>query len=138
VAKQHTYWLRDTIGAVPQLTGRVYVFGDVPSSVGTPYVVIHPADGVDEQDRLTGPSSLMNPRFTVHTVGLRYAEVADLSGLIKDQLIENGFGVVPVIVGERSHRVWYESPMSIQRDDDTSPPRLYHVAECGFASQYVS
>lgn len=136
--KQHTYWLRDTINAIPVLAGRVHIFGEVPDGTTTPYVVIHPSDGTDEQHRLTGPAGLMNPRFIVHTVGRQYAEVADLAGMIKDALVPGGFGVVPQILGEKAHRVWYDSPASIQRDTDTNPPRLFHVAECGFPSQKTS
>lgn len=142
--KQHAYWLRDRVKAVPLLAsarpdplGRVHLV-DVPDGATLPYVLITPSDGTDEQIGLTGPSGLMQPRFVVHSVGSTYAEVADLSGAIKDDLVPSGRGVTPQIPGEKSHRLWYDSPLPIQKDDDTSPPRLYHVAECGFPSQRVS
>lgn len=136
--KQHTHWLRDHINAIPSLTGRVYLTGEVPQGAATPFVVVHPSDGSDEQDRLTGPSGLMQPRFTIHTVGRVYDEVATFAGRIKAALTPDGFGIVPTIPGEKSHRVWWDSPVAIQRDTDTTPARLYHVAECGFASQKTS
>lgn len=138
--KQHDYWLRDRIAEIPLLIGRVHLV-KLPDGLdwrdAVPYVLISPSDGTDEQHRLSGPAGLMHPRYVLHTVGLEYAEVRDQAAMVKDKLIVDGFGVVPTIEGEKSHRLWYDSPTAIQRDTDTTPARLYHVAECGFPTQRI-
>lgn len=132
--KAHTFWLRDRIATVAQFTG-VYV-ALAPMDARPPFVVIHPQDGTDATDRLTGPLNLMNPRFTVHTVSHDFEATQDLAELIKAQLVgADGFGVVPDVPGEYAHRLWYHVPIAIQVDRDVSPPYVYHVAECGWVAQ---
>lgn len=141
--KQHTAWLKAQLELVPGLVGKVFVTKtsfpeSVPVSSRVPYVVIHPADGEDDSDRLTGPSVHMHPRFTIHTVATDANAAADVAADIKSQLIVGGFGVVPDIPGEWPQRLWWAVPTPIQTDRDTTPWLVFHVAECGFASQTLS
>jgi hypothetical protein len=136
--KKHTDWLTATI---PAPTLKVYVSLAVNADrtpVKLPYVMVHPSDGSDQSDRVTGPAVIQNPRWVIHSVGSTYEQAAWAAELVKSKLIAGGFGVTPTIPGEIAGRVWYESPQPIQVDTDASPPYCYHTAECGFESSPVS
>jgi hypothetical protein len=97
-----------------------------------PYLIVHPADGSDSQERVTGPRVTHHPRFTLHTVGGSYAQVAAGAKQVKDKLVVSGRGVTLAITGEVCQPCWYESPIPIQIDTDVTPALVYHVAEVGF------
>ena len=133
----HTAWLEAAIEAVPALALAVYVTiaeNRDGSPVEVPYVVIHPMDGQDDTDRLTGPNATQNPRFTVHSIGLTYEQAAWAAEQVKAVVMVNGLGVVPTVSGERSERVWYSVPQPVQTDKTVTPNLLYHTAECGWES----
>ena len=132
--RKHTAWLKARIQSVPALASSVFVTV-VPAGASLPYVVIHPADGTDAADRLTGPSALQNPRFTFHSVGSTYEQCAWAAEQVKAALIVGGLGVTPAITGEIAGRVWYSVPQPVQTDDDVNPPLLFHTAEVGFTSE---
>jgi hypothetical protein len=138
--KADDYWVRSRIQAVGLFTRVEFVRlpDGVDWTTATPYVIIHPSDGRDEQHRMTGPSGLMNPRFTVINVGTSYAEVKDQAALIKAQFHTDGFGVIPDIPGRKSLRVWWNAVGAIQTDEDVTPARFFHVAECGYPTQLSS
>lgn len=143
----HTAWLKSLIETIPGAVvgGRSQVFvskaeypePDQKVEVSYPYWVIHPADGRDTADRLTGPYVTRHPRFTIHSVALN----ADTAGLIaenvRNALVVNGRGVTPVITGERPRAVWYSAPIPIQVDTTKTPALVYHVAEVGFDSDLI-
>jgi hypothetical protein len=134
--RQHTAAIKAMISAHPALAGKVFVTlakGD-QNPLPLPYVVIHPAAGTDESDRLTGPKIVFYPRFTIHSVGSDAEQAAATGEAVKSRLISGGFGLIPVVAGELPRMVWYSSPVPIQVDYDVSPPLCFHVAECGFES----
>lgn len=133
LSRAHTAWLLARIRTLPDIP----VFettNEQPDKTLTPYVVVHPASGVDDQRRYTGPRLTQNPRFTIHSVGEDADQAAALGEMIKSLLVVNGFGVIPTITGERSERFWWDSPTPVQVDKDINPWVVYHVAECGFSS----
>jgi hypothetical protein len=135
--KKHTDAIAALIRTIPTLAAKTYVTLAVnadKSPVTLPYVVIHPADGTDQSDRLTGPATAQHPRFTIHGVGLTYDQASWVGEQIKSKLIVGGFGVTPTVPGERAGMVWYSVPQPVQADTDASPPYCYHTAECGFES----
>ena len=134
--KKHTDALVALAETVPNVTA-VYVSiakNADQSDVAVPYVVIHPADGRDDSDRLAGPSVTQHPRFTVLSVGKSPDEAAWIAERLKAVLIVGGIGVVPIVPGERSGTFWYSSPQPIQVDTDAFPPLIWHTAEVGFES----
>lgn len=140
----HTAWLVSVLAGIPGAVrdGRSQVFvskaeypgADAKVPLTYPYWVIHPSDGRDTADRLTGPYSTAHPRFTVWSVGLTADQAGIAAENVRAALIVNGFGVTPEIDGEVSRRVWYSSPVPIQVDTTKTPALVYHVAECGFDS----
>lgn len=131
--KQHTDWLISTIQTIPALAAKTFNT-IVPHDTVAPYVVVYPSDGVNEQDRFTGPMNTVHPRFTVQSVGITAEQAAAAAALVRAKLIVTGLGVIPTIAGENTRRVWYSVPQAIQADRDVEPPLIYHTAECGFAS----
>lgn len=133
--RQHTSWLKAEIQTVPALASKTFV--TLATNTSVPYVVIHPFDGVDEQSRFTGPRTEFHPRFVVHSVGSTYEQCAAIAEAVKKRLVVDGFGIVPNIPGERSHKLTYEVPTGIQVDTDVSPPLCFHVAEIGWTSELL-
>lgn len=138
--RKHTAWLVSTIQSFPALSTKTFVMvarNPAPNAavkVLPPYVVVHPTDGVDDTDRLTGPSVTKRPRWVIHSVGVDAEQAAWAAEQVKNRLIIGGLGVVPVIEGERPGALWYSSPTPIQLDTDVTPALCFHVAECGFTS----
>lgn len=134
----HTAWYKARIETIAALAGRTFVT-EAKSPTGAPlappYVVIHPAEGTDRADRLSGPTLVQNPRWTIHTVGSTPDQAAHFAEQIKALVLVNGFGIVPVIAGQQCGRVWWSSPIPIQTDTDVSPAIFYHVAETGFTAE---
>jgi len=135
--KSHTDWLASRIETVPALASATYVTLAVNadgSPISLPYVVIHPADGTDDSDRLAGPSVTQHPRFTIHSVGSTYEQAVWAAEKVKGVLVVGGIGVTPAITGEYTGAVWCSSPTSVQTDNEAVPPYCYHTAEVGFES----
>lgn len=136
--KQHTDWVKAQLQSIPALAAKTFVLdarkdgaGDFPKA---PFVVIHPVDGIDTDERYTGPALTQHPRFTLHIVGSSYDNVAVVAALVKPLFTVDGLGVIPVIPDERPRRVWWHSPLPIQLDRDVTPPIPYQVVEIGFTS----
>lgn len=131
--KQHTDALVALLKTVPAFASKTFVTMVPAGTTPTlPYLLVHPSDGTDSQERVTGPRITRHPRFTLHTVGSSYDQVAAGAKQIKDKLIVSGRGVTLTVTGEVCQPVWYESPVPIQIDADVTPPLIYHVAEVGF------
>lgn len=133
MSKKHTDALVALLKTIPAFASKTFVTiipeGTKPTS---PYLLVHPADGSDSQERVTGPRVTQHPRFTLHTVGGSYDQVAAGAKLIKDKLVVSGRGVTLTVAGDVCQPVWYESPVPIQVDPDVTPSLVYHVAEVGF------
>jgi len=102
-----------------------------------PYAVFYSQPGTDRQTRLTGPAHEQNPRWTIHCVGSTADQAEWVNEQVKGALVVNGFGVVPTIAGENPGRFWYSNPQPVARDDDSTPPLFFVVAECGFRSELI-
>ncbi len=99
-----------------------------------PYVVIHPSDGEDSQERLTGPRGTQHPDFTFHIVGSSYDNAQTVTELIKGKFVVSGFGVFLTVAGEYTTRCRWAMPTPTQVDNSLTPPLIYNVAELGFDS----
>lgn len=135
--RAHTNAVKARIQTVQALTAKTFV-GTARKADGKlqepPYVVIYPAEGTDDTDRLTGPSTVQNPRFTIHIVGGSYDNVQSLVERIKPLFVLNGRAIEIDVPGERGYGLYWSSPVPIQWDFDV-PDRLYQVVELGFSSE---
>lgn len=122
-------------------TGHVFVTL-VPASLpvwtgttsGYPYVIIHPSEGIDDTDRVTGPRLTTHPEFTFHVVGLTAASVQAAVALLKAKFVVNGRVVNPSVSGRRNMQAYWRSPMPLQTDRDVTPWLVYAVVEFGWRS----
>ena len=131
--RKHTAWLKARIESIPAFASSTFVTV-APANTPLPYNLIHPMDGTDVADRFTGPSSVQNPRFVIHSVGKTYNSCAWAAEQVKAVLVVAGIGVTPTITGELAGRVWYSVPQPVQTDDDVTPPFWFHTSEVGFES----
>ncbi|GAB3125925.1 hypothetical protein [Glaciibacter psychrotolerans] len=135
--QQHTTAIESLAKTAPAFASKTFVLvardpvGKIPT---TPYLVIYPADGADTQERNTGSNSTQHPRFTLHVVGSSYGQVATAVKQLKDRFVINGFGVEMSVPGEQSGKLWFESPLPIQVDNDINPGLAYQVLEIGWSA----
>lgn len=133
---QHTNAVKAKFQEITPVASKVYISQAPRDSAGklpaTPFVVLHPVDGIDEQTSFTGPKLTQNPRWIAHMVGTSYEQVAALTKLAKDKFVVAGRGITLTVSGETCQPVWWESPTPVQVDNDVKPPVIYAVAELGF------
>jgi hypothetical protein len=137
MSRRHDNALLAIIRSIPTAASKTFlssVTSPDGSVVNAPYVVVHPADGTDNTDRLAGPATTQHPRWTIHSVGTTTDQAKWVAEQIKAKIIVAGIGITPTIEGESAGAFWYSSPLPVQTDDDFTPPLHYHVAECGFSS----
>lgn len=135
--KADTDALRAVLEAIPGLSGKTFVGFTTP--VGTkiiaPYVLIFPAGGTNVADRLTGPTQVRNPAFTLHVVGAN----ADSTQIVFDNIAAafnaDGFVTPPTVAGRRNSRGYFRCPLPIQVSDTADPPIAYAVVETGWMSE---
>lgn len=135
--KNHTTAVTTAIKTVPALASKTFVStarvaGALPAA---PYVVVHPSDGEDTQDRVTGPRSALHPSFTLHIVGTSYDNAQTVTELVKAKFIVGGFGVKLSVSGETTKPCRWNAPIPTQVDDSLTPPLIYNVVELDFESQ---
>jgi len=140
--KIHTSAVETIAKTVPALALKTFVGRGHKNADGSlvtpPLLVIYPADGIDSQERLTGPSSTQHPRFTLHIAGTSYSQVAEVTGLLKAKFIAvDGYGIPPVIAGWVTSDVSWNAPIPIQEDTDVTPSVLYQVIELSFDADPV-
>lgn len=99
-----------------------------------PYALVHPADGVDEQSRFTGPLLTRHPEFTLHLVSGSAASVQATLDLVKAKFVVNGFAVAPTVSGRRNFNAWWRMPLPIQTDTSVTPWLVFAVCELGWSS----
>lgn len=139
--KIHTDAVLAKIREITALTSKTYAAvvpkdsnGNLPAR---PFVVVYPADGIDTQERFTGPRRTQHPRFTLHIVGSSYDNVATVTALVKAKFVTGGFGFAPTVAGEYTTALTWDSPVPIQVDTDVVPPVPYQVIELGFTAEPV-
>ena len=133
MSRIHTTALVALCEAVTAFDGRTFV-SVVPPETEAPYLVLHPANGNNSQERVTGPRVTKHPRFTGHIVGVTADQTQLLTDLLEGALFPGGRGVVPTVAGERSKPLWFESPVPIQVSTDPLPQIVYQVVEVGWRS----
>jgi hypothetical protein len=135
---QHTEAVKARIESIPAFASATFV-GDVPRTatgelVERPYIAVHPADGIDTQERFTGGRRTQHPRFTLHVVGDSYTNVATITRDLKARFISRGVGIPLEVPGETTRNLHWSSPEPIQWDRDVTPPVAYQVIELSFDS----
>lgn len=137
--KQHTLAVTNAIKSIPALASKTYVSIAPRDSAGklpaAPYVVVHPSDGDDTQERMTGPRSTYHPDFTLHIVGSSYDNAQTVTELIKSKFVVDGFGVRLSVPDENTFGCRWSVPAPTQVDNSVTPPLVYNVAELGFESE---
>jgi len=138
--QRDTDWLKATLETIPALANSVFVTTVPPNTVPAHsddfrFVVIHPQDGDDDTDRLTGPNVHRHPRFTLYSVGADARQAQATAERVKARLVVQGFGIVPDVPGEFTQRLWYSVPTPLAVDRDPSPHWVFHTAELGWKSQ---
>lgn len=139
MSRKHTQAVKARIEEIPALASRTRL-GIAPrnadgSLATVPLVLIHPAGGIDEADRLTGPRSVQRPRFTLHIVGSSTDNVETIRDLVKAKFVVNGYGAPPAVSGEVTSNLTWEEPTPIQWDFDITPPAPYAVVELAFTAE---
>jgi hypothetical protein len=99
-----------------------------------PYVIVHPADGVDEQTRFTGPYATTHPEFTLHIVGGSAEQASALTALVKAKFTTGGVFIIPTVSGRVGKNGYWRSPLPIQIDNDVAPALTYQVIQLGWTS----
>lgn len=132
--------VRAVIQTVPALATSTFVTtapkATPPAQVyPTPYVVIHPHGGFDQQSRFTGPSVLENPSWTLWLVGTSAEQAIALVDLVRPKFHLNGFVNPPTVAGRSYKNGFWRSPIPLQSDTDVSPTLVYAVVELGWTSE---
>jgi len=127
------------VRSVPILSDTVTVTfwpaGSPPAD--TPWAVVHPAEGNDSSDRLTGPNLTTNPSFTLHIVGSTAAQAQTVTGLVKAKFVVGGRFVPPAVTGRRNQGGYWDAPLPVQVNTSVTPNLAYQVIELGWESDPV-
>lgn len=135
MGKKHTDALKLKIQEIPALAGVKTGVTVIAHGTEPPYAVIHPSQGTNTQERVTGPRNTRHPRFTIHLVGESGEQVQVLMDLLEAKLFPAGRGITLTVTGERSFPLWFESPLPVQVQTDPQPSVIYGVAEVGWTSE---
>lgn len=132
MSRKHTQALVALTKTVPAFASKTFVT-TAPKGIGAPYIVWHPAQGTNTQERFTGPRATKHPRYTAHIVGETADQVQLLADLLEGVIYPGGRGVITV-TGESVKDFWYSSPLPIQVSTDPLPEVIYLVVECGWTA----
>jgi len=140
--KQHTALVEARVKSLPAFASKTWVSLVPRDASGNPiptppYVVLHPSDGTDTSERVTGPRAWQHPRFTLHVVGSSYASLGLAVEALKARFIVSGVPLPIIIAGERARNFFWSSPVPIQVDNDITPPLLYQVIELGWTAEPI-
>lgn len=136
--KKHTDALKAKTQEIPAFATKTFITlavnpdGSKPTA---PYIVWHPAAGVNSQPGVTSPRVTRNPQYTGHVVGVSADQVQVLMDLLEAKLFPGGKGVVLTVAGEVSKPLSYACPLPIQVQTDPQPTVVYGVVEVGWSSQ---
>lgn len=133
MSKKHADALKVKTQEIPAFATKTF-FSIVPGSTALPYIVWHPANGTNLQDRVTGPRLTKNPQFTGHVVGSTAEQVLVLLDLLEAKLFPNGRGIRIDVVGERGRPLNYSNPIPVQVQTDPQPTVVYGVVEVDWLS----
>jgi len=133
MSRIHTQALKALIEAIPAFASKTFI-SIVPAGTESPYIVLHPANGTNSQERVTGPRVTKHPRFTGHIVGVTADQTQLLTDLLEGALFPGGRGVVVSVVGESAKPLWFESPVPVQVSTDPLPQIVFQVVEVGWRS----
>jgi hypothetical protein len=136
--KKHTDALKAKTQEIAAFATKTFItqakYPNSTDKVLPPYIVWHPAPGVNSQPGITSPRATRNPRFTGHIVGVDADQVQVLMDLLEAKLFPGGRGVVLTVTGERSKPLTYECPVPIQVQSDPQPAVIYGVVEVGWSA----
>lgn len=138
--KKHTDALKAKTQEIPAFATKTFITlavnpdGTKPS---VPYIVWHPAAGVNSQPGVTSPRVTRNPQFTGHVVGSTAEQVQTLMDLLEAKLFPGGRGLALTVTGEVSKPLTYACPLPIQVQTDPQPTVVYGVVEVGWSADPV-
>ena len=133
----HTNALVARLQTVVPLATKTFV-STAPSGTVAPYVLVHPADGVDSAERLAGPYSTQRPRFTLHFVGSSYDNAQKVVELAKAKFVDRGTAIQMSVPGELSQGLQWSSPQPAQADNDVTPPLVFCTVEVSWYSDLLA
>lgn len=132
--------VKAAVQTIPALASKTFI-AVAPRTNGVlptpPYLVMFPSDGIDRQDRVTGPYSTRYPTFLFHIVGSSYENAQTVTELVKAKFVVGGRGVKLTIAGTTTKPCLWSSPLPIQVDNDLTPPLIYTVAELTFQADPI-
>lgn len=132
MSRKHTQALVALSKTVSAFASKTFVTEAVKGTL-PPYLVWHPANGTNTQERLTARSLTRHPRYTGHIVAVDADQAQLLADLLEAAIFPNGRGVITV-TGESVKDFWYSSPLPIQVSTDPQPTIVYAVVECGWTA----
>ena len=135
--KADTDALKAVLSAIPGLSGKVFVAFTTPvgTNITAPYVLVFPAGGTNTADRLTGPTQVRNPAFTLHVVGANADSTQIVFDNISAAFTADAFVTPPTVTGRRNSAGYFRCPLPIQVSDTADPPMAYAVIELGWTSE---
>lgn len=136
MSKKHADALKVKTQEIPAFATKTFLT-IVPTGTTLPYIVWHPANGVNVQDRVTGPRSTRNPQFTGHVVGSTAEQVLVLLDLLEAKLFPGGRGIRIDVTGEKGRPLHYSNPIPVQVQTDPQPTVVYGVVEVDWLSDPV-
>lgn len=129
--RRHTEWVIGRVQNVKGLASKTFKTA-APSGTKPPYAIVHPQDGQDDSDRLTGAYTVLHPFHTIHLVHTTADGAQRLGEDLKAEFVQNGFGITPDIPDEVCSLVSYGVPRAIEVDRDVTPWEYFHTSEVSF------
>lgn len=136
MSKKHADALKLKTQEIPAFATKTF-FSIVTTGTTLPYIVWHPSNGVNLQDRVSAPRSTKNPQFTGHVVGSTAEQVLVLLDLLEAKLFPNGRGIRIDVTGEQGRPLNYSNPIPVQVQTDPQPTVVYGVVEVDWLSDPV-
>lgn len=81
--------------------------------------------------RFSGPHSVTNNEYTVHSV----ATTPEQAKWTRERVLERVLDVTPVVAGWNCRRVMFVTSQPLARDDDANPPLWYTVDVYSFEAE---
>jgi len=91
-----------------------------------PYVVLHPLNGADDQDRLTGPGARREPSWVLHCVG-ESSGAAEVVAERVDEVYRPRLRGIRVAVEGRRTKPIRRTDMAPVQEDDAVRPSIWFV-----------
>jgi hypothetical protein len=95
--------------------------GEVRMLIEPPYVVLHPQNGPDDTDRVTGPATRRRPSWLLHCVGESSAAAEIVAGLVDARLRPRLRGIRVAVEGQNTKPIRRDDVGPVIEDDAVRP-----------------